>query len=137
MIPDPFTRDQDGADALVEGHYLIQRYRAQRVAVPVRIWFGAPIDEDGVELDRSPRWQIQIAGELLGTEPLWVGGVEIADLSDFWPACAAHPIDENDYRYRIERQCWASQFDDRDPFGTPGGRVDPMSATLPFMEPAR
>jgi hypothetical protein len=133
VIPNRFLRDQGGPDALAEGFYLIQRRRSNRVALPVRIWFGSPLDEDGVELDRSPRWQIMVAGQLLDTDPVSIGGREIDHLSDFWPACAEEPIIESDYRYRIERAEWAAAYDPYDPFGQPGGKIDPMTATLPFL----
>jgi hypothetical protein len=121
-----------GADALVEGYYLLKRRRAQRVDMPVRIWFGAPLDENGDELDRSPRWQVMIAGTLLGEEPFWIGGLNIECLADLWPACAAEPIDLNEYEFRMARAEWAAEHDPLDPFGTPGGRIDPMTAPLPF-----
>ena len=138
MILDPFIREREGADGLVEGYYLIQRRMARRVDVPVRIWFGPPLerDDDGkwVEMDRSPRWQINIAGELLEDEPFRFGNVWIDELGDFWPQCATCPIDQADYDYRVERQSWAAQYDPDDPFATPGGRIDPMTARLPFQE---
>lgn len=133
MIPDPYLREQGVPDALVEGFYLIKRRRAGRIDMPVRIWFGAPLDEEGNELDRSHRWQIMVAGILLGDEPLAIGGVTIAHLSDLWPACADEPIDRDEYDYRIERAAWAAQYDPTDPFATPGGRIDPMTAPLPFL----
>lgn len=133
MIPSPFLREQGGPDALIEGHYLIQRRRSNRVALPVRIWFGRPLDEDGVELDRSPRWQVMVANTLLDTDPVFVGGRMIESLSDIWPACAAEPIDEADYRYRVERAEWAAAYDPADPFGTPSGKIDPLTAPLPFI----
>ncbi len=131
MIDEPFLREQDATDALVEGYYLVQRRRARRVDIPVRIWFGAPIDPDtGEEMDRSPRWQIEIAGEAFD-EPLTIGGVTFLAVSDFWPAIAREPIDEIEYRFRIERALWAQQHDPDDALANPGGRISAMSATLP------
>lgn len=133
MIEDPFLREQGGADALVEGYYLIQRRRARRVDVPVRIWFGAPRDPaTGEEMDRSHRWQIEIAG-LLFDQPLTFGGVTFSAVPDFWPAIAREPISEDDYRFRIERAAWAQQHDPEDALGSPGDRINPMSARLPGL----
>lgn len=132
MIPDPFLRDQVGPDRLVEGCYLIRRLRANRVDLPVRVWFGPPVDEDGVELDRSLRWQITICGVLLD-QPMRIGGIQIDSLSDIWPACRDAAISAADYAYRIARAAWAAANDPNDPFGTPGGRIDPMTVTLPFL----
>lgn len=133
MIDDPFRRVQDGADALVEGYYLIQRRRARRVDIPVRVWFGAPRDPDtGEELDRSPRWQITLAGAAFD-EPLTLGGITFSAVTDFWPACALEPIDAADHDFRVERAAWAQQHDPDDALATPGGRIDPMTARLPGL----
>lgn len=133
MIEEPFLRDQGGADALVEGYYLLQRRRARRVEIPFRIWFGAPRDpETGEELDRSHRWQVEIAGELFD-EPLTFGPIKFSELGDFWPAIAVEPITADEYRFRIERAAWSRVHDPDDALATPGGRINAMTATLPGM----
>lgn len=135
MIPDRFNRRQEGADALREGYWLIQRRRANRVDMPVRVWFGAPEDPDtGEVMDRSPRWRIQIGGVEIDEDPIALGGRTFESLTDFWPSCCRDPIDEAEYRFRMDRQEWASQYDPEDPFAAIGGRIDPMSATLPFQD---
>ena len=131
LIPDAFHRVQPGADALREGYFLIRRDRAGRVPLPVRIWFGPPLDEDGTPLDRSPRWQVMIAGEMLHM-PGRVAGLTVDSLADIWPGCARWPIDEADYRYRIDLAAWAAENDPDDPHGTATGRIDPMTVPLPF-----
>lgn len=133
MIDEPFLREQGGADALVEGYYLIQRRRARRVDIPVRIWFGAPTDPDtGEALDRSHRWQIEIAGHAF-IEPLTLGGITFSAVTDFWPGIALEPIDATDYRFRLERAAWSQQHDPDDAMATPGGRISAMTATLPGL----
>lgn len=134
MIPDPFIRERGGADPLIEGFYLIRLDRSRRVSVPVRVWFGPPADPDtGDELDRSPRWQVQVGFQLLEEEalPLRIGGVWIQDLSDVWPSCATDPIDEIDWRYRLERAEWATDHAPEDAYSQLGGRIDPMTCVLP------
>jgi hypothetical protein len=133
MVPDPFIRHPTGADALVEGYYLIQRRRSGRVDLPVKVWFGPPVDEDGIEMDRSWRWQVRVGGLDLD-EPTRVGSLRINSLDDIWPACAVNPIDKAEYDYRIERAAWAAENDPDDPFGTDSGIIDPMTAPLPFLE---
>lgn len=129
MIRDRFNPRQTGTDALVAGYYLIERQG--RVAVPVRIWFGAP-EEDGEPLDRSPRWQLQVGHMLIDDEePLRVGGVWINDISDIWPAVARCPTDEADWRYRLDRSEWAQAYDQNDAFADLGSKIDPMTVTLP------
>ncbi len=132
MIPDPFTRERTGADALVEGFYLLARHRQRRVDIPVHVRFAPPSDpETGEELDRAPRWQVQVGFEVLDEEPVRVGGIQIDDLTDIWPHCARWPIPEEEYRYRMDRAKWAGEYDPDDPHGTVGGRIDPMTARLP------
>jgi hypothetical protein len=132
VIPNPFIFEQTGADPLVEGYYLIDLSRARRVSIPVRIWFGLPLDpETGIELDRSPRWQVQVGFQLLLDEPVKVGPIQIHHLTDVWPTCAKNPIDEVDWRYRLERAEWAADYDSTDPYSNLGGRIDPMTCALP------
>lgn len=129
MIPDRFNPAPTGADVLVAGYYLIERQG--RVGVPVRVWYGQP-SEDGVELDRSPRWQVQVAFTLLDDdEPVRAGGLNIENLSDIWPACARQPISEAEWRYRLDRAEWARAYDENDAFADLGARIDPMTCSLP------
>lgn len=131
MIPDPFVRDRCGADPLIEGYYLLRAGRGTRVDIPVRVWFGAPLDDDGEELDRSHRWQIQVGFQLLEELPMRVGAVWFNEVTDVWPTCLRWPIDEAEFRFRLERASWAGNYDPNDPHGTIGGRIDPMTCTLP------
>lgn len=132
MIPDPFIRDGGGADALVEGYYALRSARGLRSDVPVRIWFGAPLDtETGEELDRSPRWQIMVGGHLLETEPLRFAGIRIDEITAIWPACARCTITEDEYRFLIARGRWAAEHDPNDALAAYGRRIDPMTVTLP------
>ena len=132
MIPDPFIHERGGADPLIEGYYLVALHMAGRVSIPVRVWFGAPVDaETGDELDRSPRWQIQIGFQLLEDEPLRIGGIWFRDLSDVWPTCQKNPIDAVDWQYRLARAEWATDNDEADSYSQLGGRIDPMTCTLP------
>ena len=135
MIADPFLRERGGADGLVEGYYLLRS--AGRVDIPIRIWFGAPLDPDtGELLDRSPRWQVRVYG-IDASDPEYpplIYGRPMEKIEDVWPKCARWPTSEADYRYRVERAEWAEQYDAADPFGTKSGKVDHMTAPLPFME---
>lgn len=132
MIPDPFIRFQASADALEEGYFLLQRRRARRVDMPVRIWFGAPVDPENPDatLDRSPRWQIMIAGVMID-QPDRLGGLSIDSLADIWPACRNDIIDREDYEFRMASQNWAAINDPDDARATPGGRIDPLTTRLP------
>jgi len=132
MIPDPFIHARGGADPLIEGFYLIRMDRSRRVSVPVRVWYGPPTDPvTGEEFDRSPRWQIQVGFQRLEDQPIRVGPLRFDTLDDVWPRCAKDPIDEVDYRYRLERAEWAAGNDETDPYSQLGGRIDPMTCALP------
>ena len=132
MIPDPFIREHRGADALVEGYYLIQSSRGRRVDVPVRVWFGQPLDpETGEQMDRSQRWQIQVGLQLLEELPMRVGALWINDITDIWPHCARWPISQEEFAYRVERNSWAAAYDETDPHGEIASRIDPLTCRLP------
>lgn len=155
MIEDPFIRERVGADALEEGFFLLPKRRAGRIDVPIRIWFGPPEDPDyftrpcadspsGVEhvpvaerivLDRAPRWMIEINGVLAGDEfnPVMIAGRPLDDIEEIWPISKGFPITREEYDFRVARAVWAEQFDADDPFGGTGGKVDPMTASLPFL----
>lgn len=128
-----FDADQSGPDGFVEGYYLYRRDHAGMVPIPIRVWFGSPLDPlDGTELDRSPRWQIAIRGKIYGSEdPPFLGGYEVDEerLFRLWPKCQRWPIDADEYQFHIDRHVWARDNDENDPFGG-DIRVDPMTAPL-------
>lgn len=103
--------------------------------MPIRIWFGPP-EEDGEPLDRSPRWQVEINGIPFGDweAPPTIAGRAVETLEGIWPQCMSNPIDEAEYRYRVDRAEYAESYDPADPFARTGGRVDPMTARLPFSD---
>lgn len=133
MIEEPFLRVQDGPCGLEEGYYLLQFRRSRRVDIPFKIWFGAPIDpETREELDRSHRWQIEIAGVAFD-QPLTLGGIQFSEVDDFWPMIARDRVDALEYNVRVKRAAWSQAHDPDDAMATPGGRINAMTATLPGM----
>lgn len=134
MIHDATIFPHTGTAPLIEGLWLLRRDRQERLPLPVRTWFGAPLDPDtGEEMDRSPRWQIQIAGILIDGET-YAGGMLFNEMADFWPQCTRHPIDQADYNSRIERADWAALYDPNDAFADLSRKIDPMTVTLPFSD---
>jgi len=132
LIPDPYNHDREGTDALVEGYYEIDLSRSGRVNIPVRIWYGRPRDPETFEpMDRSPRWQVQVGFTNLDYEPLEFAGIRIEQLSDVWPTVQKNPISRQKWSYMLERSEWAADYDDNDPFGEFGSKIDPMTALLP------
>lgn len=98
-------------DTPTAGHYAMRLVRNGPL-VPVRIWFGPPHDPvTGEELDRSPRYQAQIAGKE-------------ADIDRVWPWCAKNPIAENEYRYMLDVSQWATEHAPREPEAKPREPVD-------------
>lgn len=113
------SRDHGDPAGPVEGFYLHRRRDC--VDMPVHVWFGAPLDPEGGEpLERSHRWQIMLAGELL------------EEWDRVWPRCANLPIDESEYQFRMARIEYARAADPDDPFGAVDGRIDLLSAPIPF-----
>lgn len=123
----------EGPDAFVAGHYLYRRDMAQMVPIPIRIWYGVPTDpETGEDLDRSPRWQIEIRGKIYGSQdPPYLGGYEVDEekLFRLWPKCMRWPITAEEYRFHIDRHRWATENDETDPYGG-DIRIDPLTAPL-------
>ncbi len=132
MSPDViFHPHPEGADAPVEGFYSLDR-RA-KVALPIRLWFGPPIDleADGEVLDRSPRWQMMVGDRLIDdatAEKEW-------DLrwDDVWPQAAKSPIPESEYRYRVARIAHAKSeaAAASDPWARRTGKIDLLTAPIP------
>jgi hypothetical protein len=136
MIVDMFNPAPDGADALEEGCYLFRRGPSGRIDIPLRIWFGPPQNPDAVDappLDRSPRWQVEINGGLYGDpdQPVFIGNHPVETLVGIWPNAKLRPTTREDYDYRVARADHAALYDADDPFAITGGRVDPMTSTLP------
>lgn len=137
MIPDLYNPNPTGADALVEGYYL-RRGRSGRIDIPVRVWFGPPQDPDNrnLILDRAQRWQIEINGGLYGDpdQPVFIDRWPVEHYSDVWPLGEHSRITRDEYEYRVARADHAALYDPTDPFGVTGGRIDPMTCTLPFAD---
>ncbi len=121
------------------GRYLMPLVRGG-VLVPVRIWFGPPPDpETRAPLDRTPRWNCEINGEIAyrctgptreAARCLWCrrDGApkcgELIDVYDAWPYCARRPVDEAEYRYRLALRAYAESHEPDAPAAQPGRKVD-------------
>lgn len=101
--------------------------------VPVRIWFGAPII-NGEELDRSPRWCVEIDGQTDMVEQDKATGyrcrVQLDPLS-VWPHCARYPIARDEYDFMIAHGAWAKDVPDH-PKARPRKPVDFLTMRLPI-----
>lgn len=128
-----FHRESDAADALQEGRF--RWARQGRVPLPVRIWFGAPVDHErpGRLLDRSPRWQVWIDGQPLEdyAEVRRRPAGEV--FAQLWPKCAGSPMAPGDYRYLLAMARYARRHDGFSPFASRSGKVDLLSATIPDL----
>jgi hypothetical protein len=126
---EPVVSGGDAGDAFVAGLYL--HLRRGSVSLPVAVWFGPPVDLENDEpvMDRSPRWQISIADKLLGDERVQDAPATVLEV---WPRALASPIDQAEYDYRMDRIHHARAHNPNDPFGHPRGRIDFLTAELPF-----
>lgn len=121
---DVFDPRPEGADAPVEGYYSLDR--RGKVALPVHIWFGPPVDPDDGSyfLDRSPRWQMMVGDRVIdASEEEW---------EHVWPQVAKTPIDRSEYRYRLERIAYAKDMGAQaDPWRRKHGKIDLLTAPIP------
>lgn len=119
-----FVPKPDGADAPVEGFYEVER--RGKVALPVHIWFGPPIDPDdgSYVLDRGPRWQMMVGDRIVDpVDEEW---------DEVWPQCAKSPITRGEYKYRLERIVYAKEYGAKsDPWASRRGRIDLLTAPIP------
>lgn len=101
--------------------------------MPVRVWWGPPRDvEHGGVMDRSPRWNVELAGESLVEDDR--GAVSaIAALDDVWPRCRGVDVGAGETDYRQARRNYAQVRDANDPFGSRQGRLDLLTATIPHL----
>jgi len=109
----------------IPGYYATRLVRGgPRVAV--RIWFGPPLIE-GEELDRSPRWCVEIDGNTdrweLDEEAGYRCRVPL-EVERVWPFCAKEPIDEAEYRFLVADAAHAREWRPDDPKAEPRKAVD-------------
>lgn len=121
---DVFDPHPDGADAPIEGYY--EDVRWHRVALPVHIWFGPPLDPDDGSyiLDRGPRWQMMLGDRLVDAGD--------DEFDKVWPQCAKTPITAHEYKYRLERIAYAKDHGAQsDPWARRSGKIDLLTAPIP------
>ncbi|MGH7746567.1 MAG: hypothetical protein ACREQ5_17675 [Candidatus Dormibacteria bacterium] len=101
-------------DTPVTGYYRTKLVRGG-VFVPVKLWWGAPIDPEDYSqtLDRSPRWQALVDGELF-----------MGNVLDVWAFCAGRQISEAEYRFMVARASHARTYDTGHPSAEPRRPVD-------------
>lgn len=86
------------------------------VWMPVKLWFGPPLDPDtGEELDRSHRWQAMDGDRLVAGE---------ADIQDIWTRCCREPINATEYFYLVKDREWCRENAPHLPEANPTKRVD-------------
>lgn len=88
-------------------------------AVPLKLWFGPPVDPDtGEELDRAPRWNCIRNGESVGIEE----AAFLVDNQD--PIIKGIEIDEDEYEFLTVRNSHDREHDPESPFANPRQRID-------------
>ncbi len=86
--------------------------------VPCKIWYGGPIDPlTGEEMDRSPRWQVWLSGELQDD----ISNVILHFEPDGTPIVKGEEIDAVEHEYLLQLREYAVTYD----------------ATLPEAEPTK
>jgi len=97
-------------DEPVEGWFKTRLVK-DGVFVPVRIWWGQPLDEDGEVMDRHMRWNALASGKYI-------------DVERVWPWCGRFPISEADYRFMLDKSRWAKSYSPDRPEASPREAVD-------------
>lgn len=124
-----FEPASDAPDAFRAGTY--QWRRVGRVDVPVRIWWGPPLDPDtGRVLDRSWRWHIEVGGRSIENWAEWQRRDPGEVLDSIWPKVAREPIDTGRYQYLKAMKAWAVENDPYSAFASKSGKVDLLSDTI-------
>ncbi len=124
-----YQRDQTGfADGLIPGTYVLRR--RGHVDLAVQVSYGPPADlEHGGDMDRSPRWEITLAGHIMGDER---GPKSIVKFEDVWPRALGFDTPHAEAAYLQARRDHAIKHSPTDPFGHRRGKVDLLTAKVPF-----
>jgi len=112
-------------DVPVAGLYAM-RLAKGGILVAVRIWHGLPI-VDGEELDRSPRWCVEIDGKTDRLEKDEATGYRCRvplDIGRAWPFCSGRPIAESEYQFLKARAAWAKDHAPAHPAAKPREAVN-------------
>lgn len=119
-----------GIDHFEAGYFVWERRGA--VPVPVRAWYGQPLDPvTGERLERSWRWQFEFGGMPLERFAAMYGTSEEVILTQFWPKSRDSKIERGRYDYLVDTGKWAREHDPYNPFADARGRVDLLSASIP------
>lgn len=122
--PDPLVPAMNNGDP-IPGLYRIRLVKGGPW-VAARIVYGPPLDPiDGTELDRAPRWQCWIDGEMIGADP----DPHAAGAYRIWPA---HQVSQAEYDHMVAVSKWAKEHSPRDPAANPTRPIDPLTAPIPF-----
>lgn len=108
-------RHQHSITAPVAGYYRRKLVKGGPW-MPVRLWFGAPLDpETGEELDRSPRWQAMQGNDLIAGD---------AEIQSVWTSCCREPIDATEYHYLVADRQWCAENAPASPEANPTRPID-------------
>lgn len=96
--------------------------------VPVKVWFGRPVDPiTGELLERPATWRCQIDGQDDAIEACMI---EIDGVTNE-PVIKGETIDEDEYTYLLQRNTWAREHEPESPHANPRKRID-MNALEPI-----
>ena len=122
--------DPGATDAFEPGFFRWER--RDHVPVPVRAWYGPPIDPlTGERLDRSWRWQFEFNGLPLEVYASAIGLDSGSILESFWPRARGSKIPGAEYEYLIATRAHALDHDAGSPFASTRGRIDLLSSSIP------
>ena len=92
------------------------------IAVPVMIWYGAPVIE-GERQDRSLRWCVAIDGKSCRFDKDEQCRVPL-DVFGAWPYCSGRSITAREYAFLRRRTKWAHSYAPTHPAAQPYEPID-------------
>jgi hypothetical protein len=125
--PSRWPDDAKQVDEIVAGTYRVRLIR-NGIHVGVRFWFGQPRLDDGEELDRSPRWCVEVDGKT--TRPIKdaegndTGVRELLDPFEVWPYACGNHITSAEFAFLARRREWALAHDETHPAAQPSRAID-------------
>ena len=113
-------------EEIIPGTYRVRLVRGG-LFVGVRFWHGQPTF-DGDELDRSPRWNVEVDGRtsrrIVDDDGNDTGVRELLDPWEVWPFAGGNPISEQEFAFLARRREWAEQNDPEHPAAQPRKAID-------------
>lgn len=100
-------------------YYRVRRVKAGPL-VPCKIWFGPPLDPvTGEEMDRAPRWQVEVSGKLID-DPFSV----VHLIGNQEPIIKGEQISKEEFEFLLSDAQWCREYEPDAPEANPTKPID-------------